>query len=168
MTRLADLDSIEVMNFARSLEKQNINGLNVAIADVYSRFGEVQDYQFLESLNLNGKLNGYDQLRGMLSYTYFITRQDIDLMEKSLAVYSYLTANGNMYVKWYLSGAIEYNISILNDKSAALEVQISEDETAKAYEAIVKGDNIPDSNIPESFNVLVHELRGLALEITLD
>ena len=53
MTRLADLDSIEVMNFARSLEKQNINGLNVAIADVYSRFGEVQDYQFLENLNLN-------------------------------------------------------------------------------------------------------------------
>ncbi len=39
---------------------------------------------------------------------------------------------------------------------------------AKAYEAIVKGEIIPKPNIPESFNVLVHELRGLALEITLD
>ncbi len=39
---------------------------------------------------------------------------------------------------------------------------------AKAYEAIVKGDNMRKPNIPESFNVLVHELRGLALEITLD
>jgi DNA-directed RNA polymerase subunit beta len=39
---------------------------------------------------------------------------------------------------------------------------------AKTYEAIVKGDNIPTPNIPESFNVLLHELRGLALEITLD
>jgi len=39
---------------------------------------------------------------------------------------------------------------------------------AKAYESIVKGDNMPKPNIPESFNVLVHELRGLALEITLD
>ncbi|QCK14023.1 DNA-directed RNA polymerase subunit beta [Mangrovivirga cuniculi] len=38
---------------------------------------------------------------------------------------------------------------------------------AKAYEAIVKGDNLPRPNIPESFNVLIHELRGLALEITL-
>jgi len=38
---------------------------------------------------------------------------------------------------------------------------------AKAYEAIVKGENMPKPNIPESFNVLVHELRGLALEITL-
>ncbi len=39
---------------------------------------------------------------------------------------------------------------------------------AKAYEAIVKGENMAKPNIPESFNVLVHELRGLALEITLD
>ncbi len=39
---------------------------------------------------------------------------------------------------------------------------------AKAYEAIVKGENIPTPNVPESFNVLVHELRGLALEITLE
>jgi DNA-directed RNA polymerase subunit beta len=39
---------------------------------------------------------------------------------------------------------------------------------AKAYEAIVKGENMQKPNVPESFNVLVHELRGLALEITLD
>ncbi len=39
---------------------------------------------------------------------------------------------------------------------------------AKAYEAIVKGETMPKPNIPESFNVLVHELRGLALEITLE
>ena len=39
---------------------------------------------------------------------------------------------------------------------------------AKAYEAIVKGDNMPIPGIPESFNVLVHELRGLGLEVTFD
>ncbi len=39
---------------------------------------------------------------------------------------------------------------------------------AKAYEAIVKGDNMPVPGIPESFNVLVHELRGLGLEVTFD
>jgi len=39
---------------------------------------------------------------------------------------------------------------------------------AKAYESIVKGENMAKPNIPESFNVLVHELRGLALEITLE
>ncbi len=39
---------------------------------------------------------------------------------------------------------------------------------AKAYEAIVKGENIGTPGIPESFNVLLHELRGLALDITMD
>ena len=39
---------------------------------------------------------------------------------------------------------------------------------AKTYEAIVKGDNIPKPGIPESFNVLVHELRGLGLDLKFD
>jgi DNA-directed RNA polymerase subunit beta len=38
----------------------------------------------------------------------------------------------------------------------------------KTYEAIVKGDNIPEPGIPESFNVLLHELKGLGLTMTLD
>ncbi|MDE1192312.1 MAG: DNA-directed RNA polymerase subunit beta [Arachidicoccus sp.] len=39
---------------------------------------------------------------------------------------------------------------------------------AKTYEAIVKGDNIPKAGVPESFNVLVHELRGLGLDLKFD
>ena len=39
---------------------------------------------------------------------------------------------------------------------------------AKAYEAIVKGDNLPTPGIPESFNVLLHELRGLGLSVSMD
>lgn len=39
---------------------------------------------------------------------------------------------------------------------------------AKTYEAIVKGDNLPEPNIPESFNVLIHELRGLCLDVKFE
>jgi len=39
---------------------------------------------------------------------------------------------------------------------------------AKAYESIVKGDNIPKAGVPESFNVLIHELRGLGLDLKFD
>ena len=39
---------------------------------------------------------------------------------------------------------------------------------AKTYEAIVKGENIPRAGIPESFNVLVHELRGLGLDLRFE
>ena len=39
---------------------------------------------------------------------------------------------------------------------------------AKAYESIVKGNPMPTPGIPESFNVLLHELGGLGLKVTLD
>ncbi len=39
---------------------------------------------------------------------------------------------------------------------------------AKAYEAIVKGDNMPSAGIPEAMNVLLHELGGLGLNVKLD
>jgi DNA-directed RNA polymerase subunit beta len=39
---------------------------------------------------------------------------------------------------------------------------------AKVYESIVKGENLPEPNIPESFNVLVRELQGLCLEVKIE
>ena len=39
---------------------------------------------------------------------------------------------------------------------------------AKTYESIVKGENLPEPGLPESFNVLMHELKGLGLDIRLE
>ena len=39
---------------------------------------------------------------------------------------------------------------------------------AKTYEAIVKGETLPEPGLPESFNVLMHELKGLGLDIRLE
>jgi DNA-directed RNA polymerase subunit beta len=39
---------------------------------------------------------------------------------------------------------------------------------SKAYETIIKGENTPEPGVPESFNVLVKELQGLCLDISLD
>ncbi|MBK8952130.1 MAG: DNA-directed RNA polymerase subunit beta [Chitinophagaceae bacterium] len=39
---------------------------------------------------------------------------------------------------------------------------------AKTYESIVKGENVPRAGVPESFNVLVHELRGLGLDLKFE
>jgi DNA-directed RNA polymerase subunit beta len=39
---------------------------------------------------------------------------------------------------------------------------------AKTYESVVKGDNVPRPGVPESFNVLVHELRGLGLDLKFE
>ena len=41
------------------------------------------------------------------------------------------------------------------------------DGRSKVYEALVKGQNLPDSGIPESFNVLLRELMGLGIDVEL-
>jgi DNA-directed RNA polymerase subunit beta len=39
---------------------------------------------------------------------------------------------------------------------------------SKTYEALIKGENTPEPQIPESFNVLVKELQGLCLDVELE
>ena len=43
-----------------------------------------------------------------------------------------------------------------------------ETQLSKAIVAIVKGDSMPEPGLPESFNVLMHELKGLGLDIRLE
>jgi DNA-directed RNA polymerase subunit beta len=70
---------------------------------------------------------------------------------------------GEMEV-WALEayGASHVLQEILTTKSDDVEGR------TKLYNALVRGTNSPDSNIPESFNVLVRELEGLGLNVVLD
>jgi len=70
---------------------------------------------------------------------------------------------GEMEV-WALEayGAAHTLQEILTTKSDDIEGR------TKLYNSIVKGQNCPPSNVPESFNVLVKELEGLGLDVILD
>lgn len=70
---------------------------------------------------------------------------------------------GEMEV-WALEGYGASNIlrEILTVKSDDVQGR------AKVYEAIVKGENVQEPNVPESFNVLIKELQGLGLNVTLN
>jgi DNA-directed RNA polymerase subunit beta len=59
-------------------------------------------------------------------------------------------------------GAANIHLEILTVKSDDVMGR------AKAYESIVKAYNIPEPGIPESINVLLHELRGLCLNVSMD
>ncbi len=73
----------------------------------------------------------------------------------------------SVLVKWKFGHLEAYGASNILQELLTLK---SDDiiGRAKTYEAIVKGDNIPRPGIPESFNVLVHELRGLGLDLKFD
>lgn len=147
---------------------------------------EINEYLKKAGLPENGKVYLYDGGTGerfdqpaTVGYIYMLKLHhmiDDKMHARSIGPYSLITQQplggkaqfggqrfGEMEV-WALEafGAANILQEILTVKSDDVIGR------AKAYEAIVKGENMPTPGIPESFNVLVHELRGLGLNITFD
>ena len=147
---------------------------------------EINEYMKKAGLPENGRVQLYDGETGepfdqqaTVGYIYMLKLHhmvDDKMYARSIGPYSLITQQplggkaqfggqrfGEMEV-WALEafGASNVLQEILTVKSDDVVGR------AKAYEAIVKGENMPTPGIPESFNVLVHELRGLGLEITFE
>ena len=149
---------------------------------------ETDIFELLKEAGLSetGKVKLYDGRTGeafdnpvTVGYTYFLKLHhlvDDKMHARSIGPYSLITQQplggkaqfggqrfGEMEV-WALEafGAAHVLQEILTIKSDDVVGR------SKAYEAIVKGDPMPQPGIPESLNVLLHELRGLGLSFTLD
>jgi DNA-directed RNA polymerase subunit beta len=147
---------------------------------------EVNDYLKKANLPENGSVYLYDGGTGerfeqpvTVGYIYMLKLHhmvDDKMHARSIGPYSLITQQplggkaqfggqrfGEMEV-WALEafGAANILQEILTVKSDDVVGR------AKTYEAIVKGDVPPPPGLPESFNVLVNELRSLALEVTFD
>ncbi len=147
---------------------------------------EINEYMEKAGLPENGRVYLYDGSTGekfdqpaTVGYIYMLKLHhlvDDKMHARSIGPYSLITQQplggkaqfggqrfGEMEV-WALEAFGASNIlqEILTVKSDDVVGR------AKAYEAIVKGENMPTPNVPESFNVLVHELRGLGLELNFD
>src|SRR5579885_1690994 len=177
-----ELTDEEVLDFARSYK----NGVPFA-TPVFDGATEKQIKEYLERAGLprSGKVTLYDGMTGekfhqevTVGYIYMLKLShlvDDKIHARSIGPYSLITQQplggkaqfggqrfGEMEV-WALEayGAGHILQELLTAKSDDVYGR------AKIYEAIVKGDNITKAGIPESFNVLVHELRGLGLDLEL-
>ncbi len=146
----------------------------------------VQEELEKAGLPLNGKTTLYDGRTGdpfdqpiTVGYIYMMKLShlvDDKIHARSIGPYSLITQQplggkaqfggqrfGEMEV-WALEayGAAHILQEILTVKSDDVNGR------ARTYEAIVKGDNLPVPGVPESFNVLIHELQGLGLDVHLD
>jgi len=147
---------------------------------------QINEYLHKAGLPENGKVYLYDGGTGerfhqpaTVGYIYILKLHhmvDDKMHARSIGPYSLITQQplggkaqfggqrfGEMEV-WALEAFGASNIlqEILTVKSDDVNGR------AKAYESIVKGENMPTPGIPESFNVLVHELRGLGLNVSFD
>jgi DNA-directed RNA polymerase subunit beta len=151
-----------------------------------ARLDEINDYLAQAGLPRNGKIYLYDGLSGArfdqpttVGYIYMMKLHhmvDDKMHARSIGPYSLITQQplgGKAQFGGQRFGEMEvWALEAFGAANVLLEIQtVKSDDVngrAKAYEAIVKGENMPNASIPESFNVLVHELRGLGLNVSFD
>ncbi len=151
-----------------------------------AQVSEVEDYLKKAEINEGSKTWLYDGRSGekfhqrvTCGYIYMMKlghMVDDKLHARSIGPYSLITQQplggkaqfggqrfGEMEV-WALEG---YGAAHVLQEVLTVK---SDDVTgrAKTYEAIVKGENIPEPNIPEAFNVMIKELQGLGLDIKIN
>jgi len=147
---------------------------------------QINAYLVKAGLPENGKIYLYDGLTGVrfdqpttVGFIYMLKLHhmvDDKMHSRSIGPYSLITQQplgGKAQFGGQRFGEMEvWALEAFGAANILLEIQtVKSDDVngrAKAYEAIVKGENMPNPSIPESFNVLVHELRGLGLQVTFD
>ncbi len=163
------------------IQKANANLINLN----HAKYGDKARDEFVPQLSVTGKTTLYDGRTGepfreqiTVGFPYILKlghMVDDKIHARSTGPYSLITQQplggkaqfggqrfGEMEV-WalYAYGASNVLQEILTVKS---------DDTAgrvKAYEAIVKGDNIDDAEVPESFKVLMKEMKSLGLNVEM-
>jgi DNA-directed RNA polymerase subunit beta len=147
---------------------------------------QINDYMRQANLPENGAVHLYDggtgerfDQKATVGYIYMLKLHhmvDDKMHARSIGPYSLITQQplgGKAQFGGQRFGEMEvWAIEAFGAANILQEIlTIKSDDVigrAKAYEAIVKGDSMPKPGIPESFNVLVHELKGLGLSVNFD
>ena len=147
---------------------------------------QINGYLDQAGLPRNGKVYLYDGLSGerfdqptTVGFIYMLKLHhmvDDKMHARSIGPYSLITQQplgGKAQFGGQRFGEMEvWALEAFGAANILLEIQtVKSDDVigrAKAYETIVKGESMPTPGIPESFNVLVHELRGLGLNLSFD
>jgi aminopeptidase N len=127
------VDEKDALNVARGMKNEPAKALKVTIAEVIAQIGDSSDYDYLDQLIYHSDFKGYDELRTMISYAVYIMRMNIDLQEKSHAVYIHYNEVGGDLTKYWVKQAIQFNLQNYMQLVNSLEMEIAELEEGKSF-----------------------------------
>jgi aminopeptidase N len=123
----------QAMKKAEQLEKDESvsSSMLVAIATMYAKAGNPDKYEFFKTNLMNGKLNGFDALGFLSTFTGYLSGQSVEMADKALEIYTYLEANGGMYTKMFLPQNLNYMSNILQARISSETTKLEEYQKAK-------------------------------------
>ena len=121
----------KAIELAKSLENEKSSKMLSGIGQIYGSYAGKEAFPFFESSLKGNILQGFDQLSVMNSLSYFISRQDVELFDRSFELYEYLKSNGGYYTQMFLPQNISFLMDVCEEKIAELNAQIEAHEKNK-------------------------------------
>ena len=116
---------------AKNLEVENSSKMVTGIAQLYGAHGGEEKFNYFETVLKSTNLKGFDQLSVMNSLTYYITRQNTEMLDKAFDLYAYLKLQGDFYTQMFLPQNITYLMSMFDTKILELTEEIAAHEKNK-------------------------------------
>ena len=128
LVEIGKINSEVALVHAKKLENEQTSKILSGVGQIYGEYGTAEAYSFFEKTLLGNQLKDFDQIGMLNSFTVFLTRQDIESIEKSVSIFSYLKEKGDTYTKMYLPQFTAYfqrffeeEINKLNDQIVKFE-----------------------------------------------
>jgi aminopeptidase N len=113
---------------ARVLEKETASSMMNGIGQLYGAYADSSAFSWFKEAIQSGKVQGFDEVGMLGSYTYWLSRQQPELIIKGLAIYTYVEAQGGMYAKMFVNQNFAFLSKQCETKLAEVEQEIAAHE----------------------------------------
>jgi aminopeptidase N len=130
LNQLSKFNVPMAMKLAKPLEQEPSSKMLAGVAMLYARNGNAEDYAFYERILTTNRIQAYDAISTLNAFTFYVSRQDLPVVVKSVKVFEYQAKNGGMYTKMFMPGCLNFLIKNLDERIGAYK-----DEESKAKAA---------------------------------
>ncbi len=121
---LGKVNPVTAMSKAKNLENEKSAQVQVAIAQIYGANGGEDVYPYFESAFKSNYFDGYNKIDLLNSFTSYIIRQKIELIEKAFPLYENIDNAGNFYFKMFFSQFIGDVQGAINDRMDLVDKEL--------------------------------------------
>lgn len=117
--------------YAKKYEKETSSQVLSIIGSIYSGYGSEEAFSFFETQLKGSLVTGFDQVELMNSFTLYLSKQPIEIIDNAFPVYEYLKDNGGYYTKMFFPQYVKYFVGLFESKIQELNAEIEAHEKNK-------------------------------------
>ena len=125
LARFGVVNPVAAMQKAKLLENESSSKMKTGVAQLYATQGGKEQFPFFEKLMTESKLQGYDAIYGLNSFTLFIIRQEDELLSKVTPILRAQQEKGGFYAKMFMPQVTAYIFENMNSRIAKSEELIA-------------------------------------------